>query len=202
MYGKTKFLVLGFALFLFTGCSSLPWPFVKKGSIALGPNKVTAVEHAEKPATLETKDVGESLPVPKGSVIRKTETEAIPPDIPAKVVTEVIVAEDTVWTKKANTVSASTGTVDTSVAKAQIDAEEKRPLLYAAIASALGAVFFFWRAYPSPALLCSVGAAGFFAAWKMADLPTWFWGLAITAVGIGAALFLGHERGESYKKDS
>lgn len=185
----------------FTGCSWLP------AKIHVGDATVSAPKDAGTPAVLETRAAGETLALPAGSVVTVTKTEpvtAIPatpnaPAVaaqPAKEVTEVKLTAPTVWQKTANTVSASTGTVDQSIAAKRIDAEESRPLLYAALASLVAAGFFVWRAYPTPALICAGAAAVFFIAWKVSGVPDWLWSAGAIALAAAGALYLGHEKGE------
>lgn len=183
-----------------TGCSWLP------AKIHVGDATVSAPKDAGTPAVLETRAAGETLALPAGSVVTVTKTEpvaAIPatpnaPAVaaqPAKEVTEVKLTAPTVWQKTANTVSASTGTVDQTIAAKRIDAEESRPLLYAALASLVAAGFFVWRAYPTPALICAGAAAVFFIAWKVSGVPDWLWAVGGIALAGAGALYLGHERG-------
>ena len=171
-----------------------------RGRIALPGASVTAVKDAGSPATVAQSNAGVSVPLPAGSVVTVTKSEALPatketPAQPAKEITEIRPAGPTEYHKTEQTVAAQTGTVDTSIREHQIDAQESRPLLYAAIASALAAGFFVWRAYPTPAICCGVAAVVFFMAWKMAGLPEWFWAIGLAAIVGGGALWLGHERG-------
>lgn len=179
----------------------------QRGSINL-PNgiEVLGVKDAGKPATLASSDRGESLPIPAGSTVTVTKSEALPAtpaykDIPAqkaepaKEVTAVILAKDTVWQKKETSVSANTGTVDTSIREHQIDAEESRPLLYAAIGCALLAGYFLYRLYPTPAYICGGASGVFIIAWKATNLPAYFWVIGAVAAGGAIFLYIGHEKG-------
>ena len=182
-----------------SGCARLAFwrtPSIKAGNVA-----VMGVQDAGKPATLATTESGESVPLPVGSKITITKTEAVAATKeakaePAKEVTEILPSEPTTWTKKATTVNADTGTVDISIATKRIDAQEARPLLYAALAAAIAAGFFVYMAYPTPALACGIASAVFFMAWKVSGLPDWFWAVGLLACGVGVAMYLGHERGE------
>jgi hypothetical protein len=168
---------------------------------------VQGPQDAGRPATLNTSQAGESVALPAGSRITVTQTEALPPILgtkdakavpamPATTVTEIVPGGPTEWRKTESTVNADTGTVDTSIAARKIDAAESRPLLYAALTAAIGAGFFVWAKYPTPALACGAASAVFFMAWKVSGLPEWFWAVGLLAAGVGCALYLGHERGE------
>ncbi len=85
---------------------------------------------------------------------------------------------------------------DQTVALKKLDNEDKRPLLYCSIGAAVLAVASLYFRYPGPAALCGAASAGFFAAWRLSDLPSWFWAVALAAVAVAAGLYLGHERGE------
>lgn len=183
-------------------------------SLFHGPPKITAAgvtvqapQDAGKPATLDSGTSVASLPIPAGSSLTVTKSDPVvaspaTPDTPAqaaqpaKEVLEVKLAGPTEYRKTANTVKASTGTVDTTIAAHKIDAAEARPLLYAALASMLAAGFFIWRAYPTPAMICGGAAVVFLIAWKVADAPVWLWVVAAVGLGGAAFLYLGHERGE------
>ncbi len=169
--------------------------FQKKGVATIGKNSVAAVSDAGKPATLATSDGKESLPIPAGSSITITEYQATTTK-PAYKVTELRPNGPTEWQKFTATVAANTGTVDTSVALKKVESAESRPLLYAAIASALAAGFFLYRAYPTPAFVCGGAAVVFFLSWKASGLPDWFWAVGACALAGAVALYLGHERGE------
>ncbi len=176
------------------GCSWLP------AKIKSGATTVTAVKDAGKPATLETGDKGESLPIPAGSSLTVTKVEAMPaapnvPAQPAREVTEVHLTEPTVWTRTEKTVKADTGTVDTSVALKKVETAESRVLLYAALAAMLGAGVFVYLHYPTPAMMCAGAAVVLFIAWKVAGMPDWLWGVGAAALGGAVFLYIGHERG-------
>lgn len=180
--------------FAFSGCSLM------RGWIKSGGTTVQGVKDAGKAATLETTNAGSSVPLPAGSTVTVTKTESVPatadkPAIPATEQTVIAPGGATEWKKTEVAVKADTGTVDTSIRKHEIDAEESRPLLYAAIIAALAAGFFVYRAYPTPAICCGVASVVFFLAWKVSGLPSWFWAIGLAAIIGGGALYLGHERG-------
>ena len=168
---------------------------------------VTAPKDAGKPATLDAGSTVASLPIPAGSTLTVTKSEAIAPVLatpeapavaaqPAREVVEVKLAGPTEYRKTTQEVHANTGTVDTSIAAKRIEVAESRPLLYAALASMAACGFFIWRAYPTPALICGGAAVVFLIAWKVADAPVWLWVVAAVALGCAGFLYLGHEKGE------
>lgn len=202
---KDLTVVLLFAVCLFLGGCSY---FQRHGFIKAGTATVAGVQDAGNPATLDTSAKGETLALPAGSKVTVTRFEAtldLPArdglsaqkGQPAREVTEITLAKDTVWQKQESTVKADTGTVDTSIAAKRIDSQESRPLLYAAIASALAAGFFLYRAYPTPAFICGGAAVVFAFAWKAAGLPSWFWAVGAVALAAAAFLYIGHERGQA-----
>jgi hypothetical protein len=160
---------------------------------------VTAVPDAGKPATLHSDVIIASLPIPAGSNVTVTKTEATPTE-PAKEVTRVEVSEATEWKKTETKVQADTGTVDTSVAKHRIDAAETRYLLFASMGAAILAGLFIYIKYPTPALMCGAASVIFFLAWKLADLPSWFWVVGVSAISGGVLLWRGYERREAEEK--
>lgn len=186
-------------LLLLSGCSLIP------NRLKIGDNMVTPQKDVSA-ATLSTLNAGEVLPLAAGShlvITRYHATAGVPatkdsPAIPAqpeRTVTEVIPAKDTQWQRTEAMVSANSGVLDTSVALKKVDAEESRPLLYAAIGAALLGGFFIYRAYPTPAICCFGASVVFFLAWKVSSLPPWFYAIGLAAIAGGGALFIGHERG-------
>lgn len=181
---------------MLSGCSFLQ----SHGLIKSGNVTVAGVKDAGKPATLATDEKRESIPIPAGSTVTVKETPAVAatattPYRPAEKITEFRFNGSTEWQKFEGYVLANTGTVDTSVAEKRIDAQESRPLLYAAILSALAAGFFVYRAYPTAAFICAGAAVVFMVAWKASGLPEWFWAVGAIALAAAAFLYIGHERG-------
>lgn len=181
-------------LLVLSGCSLMPARIKAKGVTVQG------VKDAGSPANLATSSAGTVIPLPEGSKVTVTKESAVAatketPAQPAKEVTEIRPAGPTEYRKTEETVKADTGTVDTSVRKHEIDAEETRPLLYGAMALAVATGVFFWLKYPSPALMCAAGSVILFLAWKVSGLPSWFWVLAVVAGGGAAGLYFGHNRG-------
>ena len=191
------FILCVVALCLLLGGCSL---FRKSGQIKSGQTTVQGIENAGKPATLNSSDAHESIPIPAGSTLVVTRTAAQEASgttaaKPAVEVTELRLNGNTEWQRFDTKTVASTGTVDTTVAEKKLEVQAAQPLLYAAILSALAGIFFVWRAYPTPAALCGLSAALFFVAWRTSSLPSWVWGLAGLGVVGGAALYIGHNRG-------
>jgi hypothetical protein len=178
-------------MFVLLGCASVP-------RIQWGKATVEAPKDAGTPAQLKSGEVKTGFRIPAKSRMTVEKTEAVPataetPARPAVEVTTFDFSEPTQFEQIANTMQASTGTVDTSVAKKRIETESKAPLLYAAIGAALAAVVAMVLKWPSVALLCGIGSGAFFAAWRLADIPWWAGLIALTA---GGALMLGYKRAE------
>ena len=167
---------------------------------------VQGVRDAGKPATLVTSDSGESVALPEGSRVTVTKVEAMPakpatateaaqPAQPAKTITEIQPSGPTIWQKTETKVNADTGTVDTSIAQHRIDVAERRWLLWAAIGCGIAGIVIrsMIPAYPSLSngLLIAAALAG--ASWKLADIPSWIW---LVALGVFGALAAGYKRAE------
>lgn len=178
---------------LAAGCSRIP--FIKSGEVS-----VTGTKDAGTPATLNTLNAGEDIKLKAGSkvIITRYKGVAAKPataDSPAvaaqpeREVTEIIPAGDTQWQRTEARVSADTGTVDTSVRKSQIEAEERRPLLYAAIAAVVAGLGFMYVRFQALAVMCFIGAGAFFCAWKMAEISPWVGGLFLVAAVAGFAFY-------------
>ncbi len=192
------FIVLVLSL---TGCSY----FQKHGAIKSGDVSVVGVPDAGKSATLNTSQAGSVLPLPEGTTFTMTKFEAIPatlgpnghPAIPARTVTEITLTKPTELRTTESHVQADTGTIDTSVAQHKQDLAASAPLLYAAILAGVAAVFFLYRAYPTPAAICGGASIVFMVAWKVAGAPVWLWVVGAIALAGAAFLYIGHERGLS-----
>lgn len=185
---------------LFSGCSA----FSKRPKISGNGISVLGVPDAGKAATLDSGTSVATLPLPVGSTLVMTKSEAMAgiPEKgqqaqPAKEVVEVKLGGPTEWRKTESTVKADTGTVDVSIAKHRIDVVENRYLLFASIGAAIAGGFFLYIKYPTPALMCGAASVVFFLAWRLVGLPDYFWGIGALAVGGGLFLYLGHRRGES-----
>lgn len=195
-------------LVAFSGCSM----FAKRPSISGGGFSVVGPADAGKPATLDSGASVATLPLPAGSTLVMTKSEAtkaIPatdqtPAVaaqPAKEVVEVKLAGPTEWRKTESTVKADTGTVDTSVATHRIDVEERRWLLFAAIGCGIAglickASFPAWPSISNGLLMAAVAAG---AAWKLSDIPAWLWAVVI---GVSVLLVMGYKRREKDEREA
>jgi hypothetical protein len=168
--------------------------------IKAGPVSVTGVKDAGKPATLATSEAGTVIPLPEGSRVTVTKYEPVAatpmaPAQPAKEVTEIAPSGPTEYHKTESTVKADTGTVDTSVRKHQIDVEDRRWLLWAAIVCGIAGVVLKsmlpgWGGLSNGLL---IGAALAFGAWKLSDIPAWIWAAVIIVM---VAMAAGYKRAE------
>jgi len=201
-------IVAALLIFLFGGCSM----FGKRPKISGNGFSVIGVPDAGKAATLDSGTSIASLPIPAGSTLVMTKVspmEAIPasdksPAVaaqPAKEVVEVKLSGPTEWRKTESSVKADTGTVDTSIAKHRIDVESSKILLYAAIGAMVVAGVFVYLKYPTPALMCAAAAVIFFLAWKLSDLPSWFYVIGVGGIVGAVALHRGYERRENEAKE-
>jgi len=176
------FTAIAFVLFL-AACSPLP-------RIRIGKAEVQAPKDTGTPATMAKGEVRTGLAIPPNTKVSIVKVEAIPAtaDTPARPATQTLTfdfSQASEFIETANTLAASTGTIDTTVAKKRIETESKAPLLWAGIACLGAGVVLFIFKWPGPALLCGIGSGTFFAAWKIADIP-WWAGL----FAVGAAVFL------------
>jgi hypothetical protein len=176
------------------GCGLLP------ARIKSGETTVTGVKDAGKPATIAKSEAGVAVALPEGSKVTVTKYEAIPatpssPAQPAREVTEISPAGPTNYLKTESKTDASTGTIDTSVATHRIDVAERRWLLWAAIGLGVAGVVVrsMVPAWPSLSNGLLLGGALAFASWKLAEIPTWIWGVAL---GVVALMALGYKRAE------
>lgn len=149
---------------------------------------------AGKPATLNTTTTQAEIDLPANSVITTTKTEATPTS-PATEVRRIETPQPAKLTELVTTVNADTGIVDQSVAIRRADNEERRILLYAAIAAAISGAIVrsMLPAWPSLARGLWIGAGLSGAAWKFSDVPWWASLLALAAAGL---LIAGYKRAE------
>jgi hypothetical protein len=190
------FALLCFVCVLVSGCGLIRRP---PGIKAPGVS-VTGPQDAGKPATLATAEAGTTMPIPAGSTVKVTQTDAQPatqgkPALPATTVTEIIPAAPTVITHTETKVQADTGTVDTSVARHRIDVEARRWLLWTAIGCGIAGVVVrsmlpAWGGLSNGLLMAGALA---FGAWKFAEIPAWIW---IVVLGVVGAMALGYKRAE------
>ncbi len=185
-----------FLLLALSGCA------FGRGRIKHAGTQVLGVKDAGKPATLETADASRGFVIPAQSKVTITRTEATP-TAPAVEVTHFEVPEATKYEEHITRTDASTGTIDTEVAKKRIDTASKAPFLYAAIVCVFAAAaLMVLGPWPTAALLSAVSGIVFFALWKISDLPPWFIAIAIAALSGGAFLIFGYTRAEADKKNS
>jgi hypothetical protein len=149
----------------------------------------TAPKDVGTPAALERSQSETTVPIPAKSEIVVLPEHRV----------QVTVPEPTTMTVKSVSEHASTGTIDTEVAKHRIDSQAKQPFLFASIASIGAVVFFMWRGYPTGAMLAGLAGVIFFLFWKLSDLPSWFWVVGLATVVGATFLFLGYERAEKDK---
>ncbi len=131
---------------------------------------------------------------PAGTHVTTEKTEATP-TAPAKETTTWDFSKPTKFEIDASTLRANTGAVDSTVATHAQDLASKGPLLWAAIGSLIVAAAMIYFEHPTAAMLCGAAGAIFFAAWKLADLPPWFYMVAVAALVGGACLVFGHAKG-------
>lgn len=171
-----------------------------RGFIRSGKTQVLGVDDAGTPAKLTSGESKRGFRIPANSKVRIVRTDATA-SAPAVESAEFELSEPSEYQETSSRVDASTGTIDTEVAKKRIDVESKAPFLYAAIACVLGAVGCMIARFPTAALLSGVAAASFFALWKMSDLPSWFVSVGVAALAGGALLIFGYNRGFADKNN-
>ncbi len=184
--------------FALTGCSLIQG----RGTIKTQDATVIGPRDAGKSPMVDSDKKSDTITLPPQTTVTMTKFEAIPatsttPFQPAREMTVFTAPFEVKWDRTQSSVHAESGTIDTSITKARIQAEESRILLYAAIGAAIIAGFFIYKGYPGPAFMSGCAAAVFMMAWKVSNMPDWAWGIG--AVGIAAAVFLylGHERGSN-----
>ncbi len=196
--GTARFGFLASAL-IFTGCAHLPKVSLP-GVSAQGPaNNGT-------PATVGKSDSGVSVALPAGSRLVKREIKGLgyrpaTNDAPAQAatpdetITEIIPGGATEYHETKQSVNASSGTIDTSVANHKIDVEERRWLLWAAIGCGIAGLVVksMLPAWPSLSNGLLIASPCAFAAWKFAEVPAWLWGAVIVVVLL---LVAGYKRAE------
>lgn len=189
---KTKafVLVLGMAL---SGCSLAP-------GIKTPLGRVTAPKDAGTPAKLVSEGVATTVPIPAETKVTVTETEAQPatattPAVPALRVTEWNFTKPTVFEQVASKLDATTGTIDTSVAKHRIDAAQRIWFLWVGLGGLVAGVVLRSALPAWPGLSNGLMLAGglSIAAWKLAEIPTW---VIVTILLVVGALALGYKRAE------
>jgi hypothetical protein len=190
--------------FVLSGCMRLP-ALKLPGSSLLGGKQgeditVTAPRDTGKPGTVETQTDETRMKVPAGSTVTETAVTAQPatdttPARPAYTVREIKLVSDTEWVDRAQRIAASTGTVDTSVAKHRIDMAEARWLLIGGLLAVVGGfvVRSLLPAWPGLSNGLILGGGVSLAAWKLSAIPPW---LGLVVVGVFAVLALGYKKKE------
>ena len=180
------------------------------GGCTLGRASVkTATAEAIAPADPDTPAVVKSagIEIPAGSPveIRREVVQDAPatPGEPAPAPREVVTIKTTPAAPLViRAESATSGTSRAPDARAElrrVDNAARAPLLYVAIACALGAVAAGFLRYPTATIAAGAASGVFFVAWQSAGLPAWLVVLAWVLIGGAVALVIGHEIGERRK---
>lgn len=194
---RLKLLASTCALALLSACALIP----SRPGIKMPAATVQAPKDAGTPATVHTSEAGTAVPLPVGSVVTVTEIAAQPaaapdvPPVPASKITVITPGAATEYRHNEAATAASTGTIDTTVAKHRIDVESRRWLLFVAIACGIAGLVVksLLPEWPGLSNGLLIAAPIAFAAWKLADVPSWLWAVAL---GIVALLALGYKRAE------
>lgn len=185
---KYLWVILVFGLI---GCGT---PRIKSGTTTVQAQK------ANEDVTLKKDTSKKTVVAPAGTTVTRTITPAAEGAPAQETQVWTFPGEVSVITDSTHEV-ASTGKINTKVAEAAIDADERRPLLFMAMACVVGAIFFIWKAYPTGAYLSGVAALVFFLAWKLDDLPNWYWGVGVAAIAVAAGIYFGYEKKEQHLKE-
>lgn len=190
---------------VFLACLLLSACALQRGRISTPQGTVVGVKDGT-PAKFDSVLDTETLSLPVGTTIITTRTEAQPAVLatettpgreaaPARTEQRVVLSEASTIRRERVDTHADTGSPDATIAKARIQAEQNRWLLWAAIACVPIAIFFVYIKYPTPALY--VGAAGvlFFIAWQVAGLPEWVKFVGFGGLIAGVVMWRAHERG-------
>lgn len=201
----TRFLFYACLVLVLSGCALF------KGRIKAGGVTVNGVADGNG-ASLASDKSAAVLPLPAGSKLTVTKWEPVAwqpatgtrPEVksqPAREVTEVTLSRDTQWRKDETKIVADTGTIDTTVAVRRLEIAERKWLLWAAIACAVGglvvkASFPAWPSISNGLLLAAVAAG---AAWKLSDIPAWTW---LAVIGVAVLLVMGYKRREKDEREA
>lgn len=176
-----------------SACTRLP-------SIKLGKSTITGNRDAGTPATVSSNDSTSTLNIPAGTKVVTAVTAPTPatsttPYVPSLTRTEWTFSSPTTFESTAAALLASTGTIDTSVAKHRIDVAERRWLLWAGIACGIAGLVVksLLPTWPSLSNGLLFAAPCALAAWKFSEIPAWLWFIAIAVV---VFLALGYKRAE------
>lgn len=189
-------LVLLLCPWLLGGCALI------KGlpRIKVGQATVTAPADNGKPATLSQGETKTGIVIPQDTPVVLTKTEETPATettafVPAKWVYQFTPTKETRLEAVSSSVSANTGTIDTSVAMHKIDAAQRQWLLWAAIGCGVGGLvirqlFPMWPGLSNGLL---IGCPIAFAAWRFSEIPAWLFVIGVVLCGLVAA---GYKRAE------
>ena len=183
---------LGALLVLVASCAS---GCVRQPRAKAGQATAFAPMDPGKPGEASSSSSVATLPVPPGSTV---ETVPGTPEAPAPSV-KVTLSAPSELRVESHGESASSGTVDTSVAvkKAELAqaSSDRQPLLWVAIVCGVLGLILRSVAKEWPALGNGFLLAGVFAgaAWKLSEVPGWIWMAVLVAVVL---LVLGYKRAE------
>jgi hypothetical protein len=173
------------SILLFCGCKTME----KSARITTREGiKIEAADNAASPTTIERSEKKTEVKVGAGTKATTPTGTIEYPAITATIVEHVV-----------NAAASHPKAPDKSVEMFNAKAGESRPLLYASMVSVVLGVIAIAIGYTKMvATICFLASAAFFAAWKVSNLPDWFW--AVGAVLLAAAVFtvFGHEKGERH----
>lgn len=170
---------------IMTACTKIP-------SIKTDDATVLAPKNPGEPATL-AKDVFDSkIEIPKGTEVKVTyRADAV--------FYEFKLDEPTEFSTQASMLRASTGKIDTELAKHEADNRTRKFLLWGAgICAVLGAVAVL-KGWPQAGIILGAASGACLLIWKMSELPAWIFaivGLPLLAAGI----WWGYSRAEKQLK--
>lgn len=184
------------SVLLLAGCSTFLRPVAR-----VGDSKAIAPRDNGTPAVVDSGKNVTRVPIPANTRMVVVEEQAMPATEtesakPATTTLKFDFSEPTSFERASTNVVASTGAIDTTVAKHRIDVEGRKVLLYAAIAATALAIGLFVAKWPTPALASGVGAVVFFLSYQLAGLPQWFWMVGAAVILAGIAIMLGYKRAE------
>lgn len=179
-------------IFLLVGCATSP----------VIRNRDTTVKGTpgQEGTTLKTEDKKAGFVIPAKSTYTVT-TVAAHADQPAQAVAVWTFSEPSFYEEALHYTVANTGKINTEVAKQKLDANERKPLLYGALVCLALTAVAIWKAYPTGAYLTGGSAVVLFLAWKLDDMPDWFWMIGLAATAIAAGLYFGYEKKEQHLKE-
>jgi hypothetical protein len=167
---------------------------------------LAAPQNAASQSSIATGEQEAEAVVPKGSRVKVTEEAAMPaqpatantpaaPAQPATKITEYELAADMPLRSTASSqeiIVAPPRAPDQSVALKKADNEARAPLLYVGIGLAvIGLLVAFVLKYPVIGMKISLlGGGGAFAAWKIADVPSWLWAVGVLMALVAAFFYM------------